>query len=161
VNKDSTQATVSSTCSSLSFQPTCGKCITLQQPAQPLGNNQGIIILVIMVDDGDNAKNIRIWETWQPTTKHWMIFLGMNEALLKHIIFLLPTEHRTLYNITLILNQNGTFQDTFNYSYKECSAKDEVELESSRNNTKYLWNSAEGFELLQKCFDNENIHTTC
>ena len=53
----------------------------------------------------------------------------MIKALIERFLFLLPQEHRNLYQNTLIGNHNGRFGDILNYDYREYGICDKMELE--------------------------------
>ena len=84
--------------------------------------------------------------------KGWSEDVNMNKALIERFVFLLPREHRDLYQNTLIGNPNGRFGDTLNSFYREYGIRDKMELDQSRERMKAPWNTVDGFEILRKRF---------
>ena len=73
----------------------------------------------------------------------------MNKALTERFLALIPHEHRTTYNVSLIRDPNRRFGVTFQHFYDQFGVKDELELERNRDEMKTTWSLSEGFELLK------------
>ena len=104
------------------------------------------------INDRDSAQNTTIRDTWHGQIRHWINWSNMNKALIKRFSSLITHKHRDLYTLTHINNPNGTFQECFEYFYKECGIRDELELEDSWNQIMKPWNPSEGFQVLRKHF---------
>ena len=80
---------------------------------------------------GGNTQHATIRNQWQLNNKNWADVLNMNKALTKRFLALIPHEHRTTYNVSLIQDPNRRFGVTFQHFYNQFGVKDELELEQT------------------------------
>ena len=66
---------------------------------------------------GGNTQNATIRDQWQLNNKNWAEDLNMNKALTERFLALIPQEHRTTYNVSLIRDPNRRFGVTFQHFY--------------------------------------------